>query len=331
MRNRRPVVALAIALLLLVTASFPAAQPASGRFQLHFINVGQADATLIMDEAKKCVIVIDSGDTRYPASAKDFKEYLQKQLPDNAEIALALVSHPHNDHLGSMRWVLETYRVKSFIDNGQKYPSKIYETLMATVHQQRQQGHLKYYAYESVPASAETACGADGPRVHVLYPQVGLDEDNCAANANNCSVVTKINFGQTSFLFPGDAEEEQEEILLQDAKINPQLRSTVLKVPHHGSDTSSSQEFLDAVRPTVMVISAGKKDVGTNKGYKHPRLSTVVRLLAFAGPRTGSEGLDVYDADKRNWTQTQVWGRLHVTAKDGTVVLSDKGTIITSP
>src|SRR5437016_4376005 len=100
------------------------------------------------------------------------------------------------------------------------------------------------YVYAKVPPSVERVCGADGPRVSVLYPAAGLDLNDCDDNPNNCSVVTKISVGQTSVLFPVDAEEEQEEILLKDGKIKPQLRSAVLKVPHHGSDTSSSQDFV---------------------------------------------------------------------------------------
>src|SRR5438045_1648404 len=88
--------ALVVALAVLTTGSLPTAQPSAGKVEFHFMNVGQADATLIVDSARKCVILIDSGDTRYPGSAKNFKEYVQKQLPDNSEIALAVVSHPHN-------------------------------------------------------------------------------------------------------------------------------------------------------------------------------------------------------------------------------------------
>lgn len=331
MEHRRagaPFMMTALALSLILAVSCTTAQPLAAKLHVHFINVGQADATLIMDDARKCVILIDSGDTRYPGSSKNFRTYLQQHLPTDVEINLAIVSHPHNDHLGSMQWVLKTYRVKAFIDNGEKYASKIYDNLMTAVHQQKQQQRLQYYTHDRVPASVETVCGAGGPRLHILYPQAGFDDDTCAENANNCSVVAKLTLGQTSFLFPGDAEEEQEEILLKDAKIKADLRSTVLKVPHHGSDTSSSQDFLDAVKPAVMVISAGEKDTGTNKGYKHPRLSTVQRLLGFVGPKANPELIDVYDADKKTWTQTPIWGRLYVTAKDGTVVLSTDGTTI---
>ena len=83
-----------------------------------------------------------------------------------------------------------------------------------------------------------------------------------------------------------------------------------------------------AVSPTWMVISAGKKDEGTNKGYKHPRLSTVRHLLVFAGEKTGPRLIDGYDAAKKQWGQVRIWGRLYVTAKDGTIVLSTDGSSV---
>jgi len=164
-------------------------------------------------------------------------------------------------------------------------------------------------------SSASHALSETGPRRRPLR-----------AEREQLLVVAKLTFGTTSFLFPGDTEEEQEELLLNDADVKKALNADVLKVAHHGSDTSSSPEFLEAVSPTWMVISAGKKDEGTNKGYKHPRLSTVRNLLAFAGDQTGARTIDAYDATKKQWSQLRIWGRLFVTAKDGTVVLSTDGT-----
>ena len=112
---------------------------------------------------------------------------------------------------------------------------------------------------------------------------------------------------------------------MNDPAIKPQLASDILKVGHHGSDTSTSEDWLDAVSPSWMVVSAGQKDVGTNKGYKHPRWSTIRELLPLAGPRAASRTIDVYDAGAKRWKKTRIWGHLYVTAKDGSVVLSTDG------
>lgn len=323
-----PSVSAVVALVLASVFTFGlSAQPAPERLQVHFIDVGQADAILIMNETKSCKILIDSGDTRYPESSKNFRAYLSEHLPHGSTIDLAIASHPHSDHIGSMQWVFENYRVKTYIDNGQEHPTKLYNNLMAVVRQQQNQS-LEYYTYGSVSTDKEAFCGDRGPKVRVLYPQAGLDPDLCEKNQNNCSVVSKLTFGTTSFLFPGDAEREQEEILLEDPRIKPQLDTDVLKVPHHGSDTSSSEEFLNAVSPTWMGVSAGEKDVGTNKGYKHPKFSTIRELLTFAGPRNNARMIDAYDRAGKRWRQVRIWGTLFVTTRDGTVVLSSDGANI---
>ena len=316
----------AAALLLLLGSSDPVAQPPLRKLHVHFIDVGQADATLIMDDARECVILIDAADTRYPQSAIRFREYLLDKLPAGSRIDLAIASHPHSDHIGSMVWVFMTYRVKTYVDNGQLQPSALYTNLQSMVDERRQQG-MAYVAYRDSSRLPEAPCGATGPRVRALFPR-GFDPDICEANQNDCSVVTKVTLGGTSFLFPGDAEQEQEDLLLADPDVREQLNADVLKVAHHGSDTSSGEDFLGAVSPSWMVISAGEKDVGTNKGYKHPRRSTVRRLLLFAGDHHGARMIDVFDAERRAWRQARIWGRLFVTARDGTVILSTDGIAV---
>ncbi len=303
------------------------AQPPATRYQVYYIDVGQADAILIMDEAKTCKILIDSGDTRYPGSSKNFRTYLTQHLPTASTIDLVIATHPHNDHIGSMKWVLETYQVKKYLDNGQPYTSQLYKNLMMVVKQQSRK-QLTYVTYAEASAEAEDVCGAGGPKLRVLYPKAGLDPDLCEANPNNCSVIAKLIIGNTSFLFPGDAEEDEEALLLADEQIKPQLSADVFKVGHHGSDTSSTEEFMNAVDPSWMVISAGAKGVGTNKGYKHPRVSTVRDLLTFAGKKRDVRVIDAYDAGQRDWIKLKIWVPLYITTNDGTVVLSTDGTTI---
>lgn len=323
---RRLGVVVGFVLLVVGLSSGLWAQPGSARLFFHFINVGQADATLILNEGRTCRILIDAGDTRYPDSAKKFKEYLTQQLSPGSEIHFVIASHPHNDHIGSMKWVLETYRVRTYVDSGQEHSTKLYRELMAVVHRQVAQGSLEHHGYANVPSSKEAPCGPAGPKVRVLHPFSGLDPDVCEKNQNNCSVVAKVTYGSTRAIFAGDAEAEQEERLLADSAIKPQLEADILKVGHHGSDTSSSEEWLEAVNPGWIVISAGEKDIGTNKGYKHPRWSTVSTLLAFAGPRVGLRMIDTYDKDKGRWKRTRIWGQFYHTGEDGTVVLSTNGT-----
>src|SRR5437867_2604944 len=102
---RRAQALLGLSLALLVLVSGPSAQPPAGRLQVHFIDVAQADSVLIMNDAKDCVILIDSGESRSKRSKDSFRAYLGQHLPANGSIDLVISSHPHSDHIGSMQWV----------------------------------------------------------------------------------------------------------------------------------------------------------------------------------------------------------------------------------
>ncbi len=301
----------------------------SGRVEVHFINVGQADAILMMSAGKECVLLIDSGDTRYPESSKNFRRYLAERLSKGREIHLVVASHPHADHVGSMRWVLQNYRVRTLIDNGRAYESTLYRNLKEEIGKQVNERGLRYFRQSDVPAMEQDFCPADNLDSVILYPQGGYSQEACKRNQNNCSVVLKVTYGATTFLFPGDAEAEQEDVLLKDATIRRQLSAQVLKAPHHGSDTSSSKEFLRAVSPSWIVVSAGKKEVGTNVRYKHPRLSTITNFLEFLGVHDAEKRMtDVYDAKKKRWVRRAISGSLYVTARDGSVVLTSDGVAV---
>jgi hypothetical protein len=159
-------------------------------------------------------------------------------------------------------------------------------------------------------------------------PRSGYQRQFCDSNPNNCSVIVRMTYESVSFLFPGDAEEEQEAMLLEHSELKESLSANVLKVSHHGSDTSSSRAFLDAVSPEWMVVSAGKKNVGTNKSFMHPRLATINNLMTFAGAHENPRYVDVYDSARKVWARKSIWGKLFVTGKDGQVVLSSDGSEI---
>jgi competence protein ComEC len=109
------------------------------------MNIGQGDAILAILAKRECVMLIDSGDSRYPGSSKKFKAYIQDKLPRGSIIDLAVASHPHADHLGSMLWVLRNYRVGTYIDNGLQYESATYRKLKAELQAQIRQRQLRYF------------------------------------------------------------------------------------------------------------------------------------------------------------------------------------------
>src|SRR5688500_4825703 len=113
----RPLCALVFACIALCPNSF--AQSDMNYLDVHFISVGQADATLIRCNPSDRFMLIDAADTRYPNSAKQFKDYLETIFKGRTRrLDVVVVSHPHADHIGSMKWVLETFDVGTFVDGG---------------------------------------------------------------------------------------------------------------------------------------------------------------------------------------------------------------------
>jgi len=184
---------------------------------------------------------------------------------------VVVLSHPHPDHFGGLVSTLSSVRVGELWDTGQGEAvgaGPVYASLLATA---RRLG---------VPIRRpDTLCGAPrdfgGATVEVLSPCPTFAPD---ASMNDSSFVIRIRFGSRSFLLVGDAEEGTERELLR--RHGGALHADVLKVGHHGSRTSTSPEFLSAVRPDLAVISSG---VRNRFGHPHPR---TLETLASAGVTT---------------------------------------------
>lgn len=147
---------------------------------------------------------------------------------------------------------------------------------------------------------------------------------SCHKDKNNCSIGLRIDYCQSSILFTGDAEDDEEEQL-------DVLPATLLQAGHHGSDTSSTADFIEKVQPKYVVVSSGKAGEGMNKGYCHPRASAVERLSAAIGP-AGSSTITAFDASvsckaasPSNWKAVPVSDQLFSTARDGDVTLVTTG------
>src|SRR3989442_5564023 len=237
-------------------------QPVHGNLEITFIDVGQADAIYIKCPTGEHSMLIDAGDTRYPGSSAHFKAELPKLANPQGKIDLAIASHPHADHIGSMKWVLEHFQVSKYLDDGQDYPSFLYNDLMDKVHELANANKLVYEPEDNAPADFVDFCPAPNVTAQVLLPD---NEFVDCSNPNNCSVVVRLDYDQTSFLFVGDAEKELEQKLLDNSKLKSKLDVDVLKAGHHGSNTSSTLEFVKAVSPRFVIVSVGQKNVGTNK------------------------------------------------------------------
>ena len=295
--------------------------------EVKFLNVGQADAALIRCPDGRHRMVIDAGDTRYPDSSAQFRSAITDLLGGTGqEITVAVASHPHEDHIGSMRWLLENFSVGTYVDNGDRRDTTNFGKLDATRRKLIRAGKLTYINGKENSFASIDFC----PDVTVEIFSAWAVES--LSDLNDRSVGVRISYDDISFLFVGDMHEEAEHAML--ARFSPEerakLRATVLKAGHHGSDTSSTAEFITAVAPEVVVVSCGKKGVGTNSGYKHPRLTTVRHYADWtkAHPplRRASDGkVWSYDAKNKRWKFEPRPEDTWLTVNDGTVTITTDG------
>ena len=236
----------------------PDAPAPGGNLRIYALDVGQGDGLLVISPQGKTVL-IDAG----PTAAGDevvaaLRNHGVKQLD------LMIATHPHADHIGGMKKVFDTFRVKKLLDSGQTYGSATYEKLLLEI-QENKVSYVKALRGQMIELDS-------GVKFEVLSPGQKLITDvrsgGSVQNAN--SVVLRLSYGNFAMLFTGDAEFETEAQLMDSGvKLNAQ----VLKIGHHGSRHATSGKFLELVKPQVAVISDG-----ANNDYGHPSQFTLDRL-----------------------------------------------------
>ena len=254
------------------------------KLHVSFLDVGQGDAILIQTPNGQDIL-IDGG----PDPQKINLE-LSKKLPFwDRTIDLVVCTQPQADHVTGLVDVLQRYKVKQVLDPGVSYNSSIYQSWLRLVED-------KGIEYNIARAGQEIDLG-NGIKMEVLNPPVSLWEGT-SHDVDNNGVVLRLSWGQVSFLFTADIREEVEfEIIGQRAN----LKSTVLKVSHHGSKTSTSPQFLAAVDPEVAVVS-----VGADNTFGHPSPEVVEKLIDRLGEdnvyRTDEDGTVEFITDgERLW------------------------------
>ncbi|MGA2671004.1 MAG: DNA internalization-related competence protein ComEC/Rec2 [Dehalococcoidia bacterium] len=261
-----------------------------GKLHVSFLDVGQGDAILIQTPNGQDIL-IDGG----PDPQKINLE-LSKKLPFwDRTIDLVVCTHHHADHVTGLVDILQRYKVKQVLEPGVSYNSSIssiYQEWCNLVEE-------KQIKRDKAQAGQEIDLG-NGTKLEVLNPPASLWEGT-SDDVDNNGVVLRLSWGQVSFLFTADIGEEVEfELIGQRAN----LKSTVLKVAHHGSETSTSQQFLAAVDPEVAVIS-----VGANNTFGHPAQDVVERLIGRLGEgnvyRTDENGTIEFITDgEKLWVKT---------------------------
>ena len=318
------------ALFLLVIGWSEAGFGQSGRLVVQYLNVGQADAILVTCPDTRHHLLIDSGNTHYPGSQQAFRTQLLKALPPPANrLTVVVASHPHEDHIGNMLWLLTNFAVDTYVDNGQKADSSSFGRLEKARRKLVKSGKLNYVNGKQNSFSKIDFCPSVQTEIFEPWAEQSL------SGTNNRSVAVRLNYLKKSFLFLGDLEAQAEKVMLNgfSGPQREQVDADALKVGHHGSDTSSTSPLVNAVSPEIAVLSCGKKEVGTNVRYKHPRLSTI-RTYGDWFKNHSTKGVPpndtiwVYDSTKKNWIQETRPAGLWLTPKDGTITIRSDGVTI---
>lgn len=223
-----------------------------GYFYAHFIDVGQADCTLL-----KCgddVVLIDGGEVD---SYNTIKSYLDSQ--NVTEIDYYILTHAHSDHIGSADDIIRNYKIDNVImtrlSQNNTPTTEVYRSLLSA---------LSESDAKIIAAKPNNEYSLNSFSFKILAPNDDYDE------LNNTSVVIKAVYQNNSFIFQGDAEKESEDDIL-DAGFS--VKADVIKLGHHGSNTSTSADYLKAVNPKIAVISCG-----TDNKYNHPHKEIITRL-----------------------------------------------------
>ena len=260
----------------------PSPNPTAVGLTLRVIDVGQAQSLLLTcgDDA----ILVDAGE--YAAGGKVLAALSRAGVN---RLTAAIVTHPHSDHYGGLRTVLEKIPTAAF------YTSAVPEEQLPTA--QSYGKLLDTLAAQAVPSAylfAGDTLSLGGATVTVLSPAKGAIWENL----NNYSLVLRVTYGNTAFLLMGDAEADVEEALLA---AKTELSAAVLVVGHHGSATSSCADFLKAVAPRYAILS-----VGEDNSYNLPNTGVLARLKEQGAAlyRTDLQGTVTVTSDGEQITVT---------------------------
>lgn len=223
--------------------------------KINFVDVGQGDCTYIETKNKKTILIDGGGseNSDYNVGEKILLPYLLDR--GKMKIDLIIISHMHEDHVEGLLPVIENMKVGKILIGPVKEKAKLYEEFMNIVSK-------RGISIETVYAG--DVITIDDITIDILYPNKQKKIDD---NENNNSLVFKLNYFDMSVLFTGDIEKEVED------KLEKNIAANILKVPHHGSNTSSTEVFIQKVKPQLSIISVGDK----NK-FGHPNQDVVNRL-----------------------------------------------------
>ena len=244
-----------------------------GEIVIHSIDVGQGDSTFII--APDGNLLIDAGTN---SSERDLIAYLDGL--DVETIDYLILTHPHEDHIGGADAVLENYEVKNIIMTFFTSTSNAYDAVLDA---------LKKNVYINV---IECKAGAEYSIGDMKIKLLGPDPDELGDDCNNSSIITKVTYGESSLMFTGDAEYVVEARLV--SRFADELDCDFFKLGHHGSSTSNSDVFMEAVTPYLAVISCGEDN---SYGHPHREIISMLKNNNIEYYRTDRDGSVTFVCD----------------------------------
>lgn len=247
----------------------------TGVIEISYLDVGQGDAAYI--KVNDFDILIDAG----PKSDSDkLMKQLEEKNIDDFEIVIA--THPHEDHIGGMTKVFEKYDVESFYMPKVTNTTKTFENMIKAV---SNEGLTAKVIKEGISFDLGEGC-----RIDVYSP---IDESY--DNFNDYSPIMKLTYGNKSFIFTGDAEKTVEKEVVE--KYSKELKADVIKFGHHGSSTSSTKEFIEAISPKYGIISCG---LDNSYGHPHRETLSIIDEMGIETYRTDKQGQITITSDGNN-------------------------------
>ena len=247
-----------------------------GMLEVHYIDVGQGDATLI-----KCgshAMLIDGGNNNKGTTVQ---LYLKKQGVESLDYVIG--THPDADHIGGLDVIVYKYNCDTVIMPDYEKDTKTYQELVDVIHDKNMK--ITYPVVGEQYALGEA-------KFTIIAP----NSNSYGGNANDYSVAILLEYGKNRFLFTGDAEETSEAEMLTNGI---DISADVYKVAHHGSRSASTQEFLNAVHPKYAVISCGE---GNSYGHPHAEVLNRLRSMGVEVFRTDEQGSIIASSDGENIT-----------------------------
>ncbi len=243
-----------------------------GEMAVHFLDVGQGDCSLIVMPNGKTVLI----DASIKDEGRNIVEYLSYQKVTH--IDYFILTHPHADHIGGAKDVVANLSIGKVIMPDADTDTATFENLLTAIDKKNIPLHI---------AKVGDIISLGNANIKILGPVNKTDD------LNNMSIVLRLDYGKTSFIFTGDAEHPSEKDML-DKFGKGEFASDVIKIGHHGASTSSSPDFLSAISPKYAVISCGK-----DNSYGHPHTETINTLnqLGIKYYRTDKVGNIVFSSN----------------------------------